>query len=299
VVVKRRARGARRAGLLLALIAACTAPAAGVLDVVEVPAAWGWREISGLAFGPDGQTLYAVSDRGRLSRLAVRIGHDADGTRRLRLQTPPQRIALAAGLRPNAEALAWRAAGTAAPAGGLLIADEQTHQALLVDVQGRRLGTLALPGTPPPGNNGGGSGVEAMAWHPVHGLMAALQRPPRGADKQVHLLHSGDGRTWGFEAGAARASLKALEVTAEGVWVLEKLDQGKTHRTLLRRLSAEACAPQQLCESARLELTDPRLRADDNLEALACRGDGRCVLASDDGGAAGGRTVLMLVQLPR
>lgn len=294
------ARALRTAALAAAGLLASGAPAAQparVVDVAQLPSAWGLREISGLAWAPDGQTLYAVSDRGRLWRLAVAIERTGDGER-LRLDGPPQRITLAAGLRPNAEALAWRAPHAAAPAGGLLIADEQAHQALLIDLQGRHLATLALPGTPPTDAKGGDYGVEAMGWHPVHGMMAALQRPPRGADRQVHLLHSGDGRTWGFEAAAARTSLKALEVAADGVWVLEKIDQGKTHRTLLRRLSAQACAPQQLCESARLELKDPRLRAEDNFEGLACRPDGWCLLGSDDGGSADGRTLLMLVHLP-
>lgn len=285
----------------LALGFAATHAAPAVLDVTELPAAAGPREISGLAWGPDGRSLYAVSDRGRLWRLAPDIGRDDAGQLRLRLDTPPQRIELAAGLRPNAEALAWRAPDAAAPDGGLLIADELTHQALLVDVQGKHLNTLPLPGSAPSKTKGGASGVEAMAWHPQHGLLAALQRPPSGADKGVHLLHGGDGRTWGFVAAGARSSLKALEVAGDALWVLEKLDQGKTHQTLLRRLSPQACAPQQLCESARITIADSRLRADDNFEGLACRPDGLCVLASDDGGGrpGTGRTMLVLVQLPR
>lgn len=285
----------RAASALLGLVAvgALAAEPARVLDVVEAPAAWGWREISGLAWGPDGRTLYAVSDRGRLWGWVPRIERERDGMR-LHVDTPPpQRLALPAGLKPNAEALVWVATHPAAPQGALLIADERAHRALLVDTQGELLATLPLPGVAR-----GNSGVEAMGWHASQGLVAALQRPPRG--QAGHLLHGG-GRSVAFEKAAQRASLKALEIVGEAVWVLEKLDagSGQPHRTLLRRLTAQGCAPQLLCESARVELDDPRVRADDNWEGLACRPDGLCAVVSDNGGAPAGRTALMLVQLPR
>jgi hypothetical protein len=296
VALTRLAAAGRLVAALVTLCVGCAAVAAEpgrVLDVAEAPAAWGWREISGLAWGPDGRTLYAVSDRGRLWRWVPRIGHAGEGTR-LHLDTAPQRIDLPAGLRPNGEALAWVAEHPAAPDGALLIADEREHRALLVSTHGELLSTLALPGVARDNKN---SGVEAIGWRAGQGWIAALQRPPSG--QQVHLLHGGDGRSQGFEKAAQRASLKALEVVGDAVWVLEKIDQGKTHRTLLRRLSAQGCALQQLCESARIELADPRVHESDNWEGLACRPDGLCVLVSDDGGVAGGRTALMLLRLPR
>jgi hypothetical protein len=282
--------------LALGAASAMAVEPAQVLDVVDAPAAWGWREISGLAWGPDGRTLYVVSDRGRLWRWTPRIEHAGSAVRlRVDAPPPPQRIDLPDGLRPNAEALAWVADHPAAPEGALLIADERAHQALLVSPHGALLATLPMPGVAR-GNN---SGVEAMAWRPGRGLVAALQRPARG--QAMHLLQGGNGAGQAFEPAAPRASLKALELVGDAFWVLEKLNEGhNTHRTLLRRLSAEGCAPPQtLCESARIELPKRSLQPQDNWEGLACRPDALCILAADSGGAPDGRTALMLLRLLR
>lgn len=218
------------AASVMALTTAVSSAQAQVLDVVELPSAWKLHELSGLAW-PDGRTLFAVSDRGRLWRLDVRIDRAA-GQPRLQLGSAPLRIALDVGKRLNAEAITWRAAD-----GMLLIADEAGHYVLAVDLDGHTRATLPLPA----GTSGGGanSGVEAMDWHPAHGLLAALQRPARGADKSVHVVHSADGRAWAFGAAdGGKSSLKALEVLAPDDWlVLEKIDRGTAHDMQLRRLT--------------------------------------------------------------
>jgi hypothetical protein len=272
---------------------------ASVLDVVELPAAWRAHELSGLAWVPAPAALLAVSDRGLLWRLPVQLEAGPDGER-LRLGTMTPAVALAAP-PPNAEGLAWREPGPGLPQGALIVADERGHRALIVDTQGRHRGDLPLPGPADMAARlrGANAGIEALAWHPAHGLIAAPQRPLRGADPQVHRMHATDGRHWDLRAAGGRSALKAIErVTPDTLLVLERIGGGRAQAAVLRALPLAGCGGMP-CDPPALPLADARLRAGDNLEGLACPREDRCLIVSDDGGAPTGRTVLVLVGLRR
>lgn len=251
-------------------------PALPVADHLVLPA--GSAELSGLAWRAEDRSLMAVSDRGHW--------------RRWRLSLAPGRIAgleaMASGRigpgRVNAEAV------VAAPGGGWLVADEAAHRVRRLDAQDRPAGERPLP----PGLAGqapGRHGVEALAWHGRHGLVAALQRPVAGH----HVLHADDG--WSCRvpvAAGGRSTLKdMLALDDRDLLLLEKQDLASGHRTLLRRVDLDRCG----APPATWVLATEGLPAGLNFEGLACVDTRRCLLVSDDGAGAG-PTVLVLVEWP-
>lgn len=295
----RRAAAVAAAGLLF------TAPAAAwqaeVLDVAELPTAWQAHELSGLAWVPQARALMAVSDRGLLWHLPVEWSGPA-GALRLRLGTPtPARMLGTPGApRPNAEALAWRPDTAGGAPAALLVADEAQHRVLAVDAEGRVLHTLPVPGPAEQAMQlrGANAGIEALAWHPALGLIAAPQRPVKGADATLHRLHAAGGQHWGFRAAGPKSSLKALEaLDGSTLLALERVGAGRSQQAVLRPLVLEGCGGERLCDAPALVLSHPALQGRDNFEGMACVGDGLCLVVSDDGGT--GRTRLLLVRLQR
>ena len=148
--------------------------AATLLQALPVPttAAAGVkpRELSGLAWSPDGQTLSAVSDRGRLFRWQLRWSQGLiDGLQPLSVHTLAHD-----GQVLNAEALAWQTLPTL-PTPTLVVADEAAPQVWPVSPDG-----VLGPGQPLPAplrdsdaRRGSNNGVEGLAWHPVQGWLAA------------------------------------------------------------------------------------------------------------------------------
>lgn len=279
----------RRALALWLLVLALPAAAQTRLPVVDhvvlpAEAVDGWRpaELSGLAWHAATGELMAVSDRGRWLRW--------------RLELAPGRIvrllAVAAGrlgtARVNAEAVVHTPGLDGA--GAWLVADEAAHQLVRLDAAGRPVGTRPLPpglASTPTGRRG----VEALAWHPRHGLIAALQRP----DDRHHHLHGDDGLLCRVPVSpGGRATLKDMHLQDDRtLLLLEKLDTGVTHRTLLRRVDLAHCdaAPATW-------LLDPDgPQAALNFEGLTCVDARRCLLVSDDAGRPG-QAVLVLVEWP-
>lgn len=295
----RCAAAAAAAGLLA--VGPAAAWQAEVLDLADLPPAWQAHELSGLAWMPQARALMAVSDRGQLWRLPVEWSGPA-GALRLHLGTPtPARALDTAGAPPpNAEALAWRPATASGAPAVLLVADEAQHRVLAIDPEGQVLQTLPVPGPADQAARlrGANAGIEALAWHPALGLIAAPQRPVKGADATLHRLHAAGGPHWDLRNAGPRSSLKALEVLdASTLLVLERTGVGRSQQAVLRPLVLAGCGGDRVCDAPALVLSHPALQGRDNFEGLACVGDGLCLVVSDDGGT--GRTRLLLVRLRR
>lgn len=256
-------------------------------------------ELSGLAWDPADARLYAVSDRGRLFTFAVGI------ERGLIASLVPLTGTLIGGARkPNAEAL-WLRHGNEGrlSENELVLADEAGIDALIIDCKGQLKGTEPLPQALRDRErwHNASSGVEALAWHGRHGLMAAPQRPLRGSPPGVHHVYAGSGQVWAFTAyPGGRSSIKAVELVDDGrLLVLEKIKQGDAHLTVLRELRLDRCAREAPCNAPAAQLKHSKILPDDNFEGMACVGNDLCLLVTDSGGSSSGRTLLALVQLAR
>lgn len=256
-------------------------------------------ELSGLAWDPDEARLYAVSDRGRLFTFALEIEHG-----RIAALVPLAGTLIGGARKPNAEALWLRRSHNGRPPNGeLVLADESEIDAVVLDLKGQPKGREPLPEALRAREkwHNASSGVEALAWHGRHGLVAAPQRPLRGSPPGVHRVYAGSGQVWAFLTyPGGRSSIKAIELVDEGrLLVLEKVKQGDGHLTVLRELRLDGCARDVPCNAPAALLQDSQLLPDDNFEGMACIAIDLCLLVTDSGGSSAGRTLLTLVHLVR
>lgn len=260
-------------------------------------------ELSALAWSPSAKTLFAASDKGRLFAYRLRW----DGEQRLtgaEISAATALIDPATGKRMNAEGLAFAPAGNGRAA-QLLVAPEKGASAWALAAVSPDLlpptaqawpaaiaQALAEPGTK--------HGVEAIEWHPEHGLMAALQRPV-STTPTLHTIHAADGRRWAFTSAATRADIKAIErIGIERLLVLERVRGGAQDRRefVLREIDLQACATAP-CNPPAIALRSAALDGRDNFEGLACIDATTCLLVSDDGSDGAGPTRLVQLRLQR
>ena len=207
----------------------------------------------------------------------------------------------------NAEALAWRRAGSSGAGGDehgtLWVAGETAAQAWTLDTQGRQTGTADWPAAlvADAARERSTHGIEAMDWHPQHGLLAALQRPLAGAVTGAgqaaawHAVHAASGRSWRFAPAGPGSQLKAIETlqrgSVAGLLVLERL---RGMQPVLRWLALDHCGDATPCTPEPVPLHGLPADGRHNVEGLACRDDGVCWLVSD---AASGKSPTRLLQL--
>jgi hypothetical protein len=257
------------------------------------------RELSALAWDPRARELVAVSDRGRLFRYRLAL----QGGQWRAEQVMAQRLDL--GVRAggqaqlgsrNVEALAWHRTGPDG-AGELLVAPEQGDHVTRLGAEGQVLGTLAWPtavaaALARAGAEGQRHGVEAIAWHDRHGLLAATQRPTRsppraaGGAERLHWIHAASGARWGFAASGRDSHLKAIESLPDGTLLLLERTQARGDErlhTVLRWLDLGACGEARLCAAPLLPMQPAPIVGPDNVEGLACNDEGTCWLVSDGG----------------
>jgi hypothetical protein len=260
-------------------------------------------EISGLAWDPEAQVLYAISDHGNLFRFRVSIENGA-----LRAVVPVSAVAMQGPASEKGKPSALDAEGLALRkvwAGDrqrveLLVATEGLPRVWRVDPAGTVLGMVPLPAqlSDAMRYEAGNTMLEAVAVHPVHGLLVAPERPLRGEDPQNgHRIHAID-RQWNIEALNPLASrLKAMEVLESGhLLVLERAGSGKRMVNALSRTDLNACNAPVTCAAQTLV----HINRDDgaeNFEGMAYLGHHQVLLASDNRGKKGSDTVFMLVDL--
>lgn len=262
-------------------------------------------EISGLAWDPHDQALHAVSDSGHLFRFRVQLEGGA-----LRAVVAESAVVLKhpdGSLGKPAEFDAEGLALRLAPAGDhrqveLLVATEGRPRVWRVDLAGTVLEALALP----PGLSDAkryqarNTMLEAVAVHPVHGLLVAPERPLRGEDpQQGHRIHALD-RHWNIQAlDPSSSRLKAMEVMESGLLlVLERSGSGKRLINALRLIDLNACKDRTPCVATTLLHID-RDGGSENYEGMAYLGRGMVLLASDNSGKKGTDTVFLLVDLSK
>jgi hypothetical protein len=249
-------------------------------------------ELSGLAWDAQREELVAVSDKGAVFRIAIKL--DAG---RLQAATVRRadRIGAAGDPKINAETVVAQGEGR------WWVSDEARHDLVQIDERGSALGRAPLPGRlgDPARLAQGNSGIEAMASHPQHGRLLVPQRPLRDTPAGIHHVVAEDGSVFALRADArAPSRIKAADAPVEGeLLLIEKLKLVGGDRVQLRRMKLADCPESRPCDppawAVEGELADGL-----NLEGLACIGPRLCLLVNDDGPPAPPGSWLLLVELP-
>jgi Esterase-like activity of phytase len=266
-------------------------------------------ELSALAWNPSTGLLHAASDKGRLFTYRLRWqGRVLDAAEPVHGQAWP----VAPGQRrPNIEGLALAPAMSASAPARLLVAAETGATAFEAPLP---LGGVAAPAplawpaaiSRALADPALRHGVEAIEWHPRHGLLAALQRPA-ASEPGAHAVHAADGTRWSFTPAAPRADVKAIErLDGERLLVLERARDGNSdghrRRFVLRELRLAECVgttDAAACRPLALPIVSPLLDGNDNFEGLACIDETTCLIVSDDGSEGAGPTRLVQLRLAR
>ena len=261
------------------------------------------REISGLAYSADDDVLYAVTDAGWLLHLVPRV---ADGrlvgltlTRQVRLTDPrgrPLHRAVA-----DAEGLAALAADDGQPGNTRLVVSFEGRPRIAEHAgDGRQLREYVLspPLDDPTRLDGPNHGLEALALHPTHGYVVALERPLRGSGAAGITLYAQDGRRWQYPAA---------DPLTQSVTGLDTLTDGSL--LAVERTYAGPFRP-VVCTISRLILGDTLVTEVlgryssahgwpvDNFEAIAHHRDRHFFVASDDNENPLQQALLLYLELP-
>ena len=275
--------------------------AAEVLDLVRVneqaKPAPPMRELSGLAWDNDEGRLIAVSDRGGVFSFTLDIEQG-----RIEAVVVSSAAAIQSPRRINAESV-WVRNGDNRKQGDseILVADERASNVAVVDLQGSIRSHITLPQALRDRRRyeEKSKGVEAMAWHSRHGLVAAPQRPLQGHAPSIHRIYASEGTVWAFIADRrGLSSVKAMESLGEGqLLVLEKVRTPAGDVSVLREIALAACSEVSPCDPPALALHHPEIDSRHNFEGLACIARDLCLLVTDDGKPGSAPGTLALVRL--
>jgi len=264
-------------------------------------------ELSGLAWDEDEQLLYAVSDKGNVFHFRLKLEGNA-----LVACEPVSAAALAdpeakasPSTRFNAEGLTVQNASNGKSGDTMLVVSLESDRARIIRFSpaGVALGELPVPSPlddPSKYRKGKATqGLEAVAYHPEHGLMTAPESPLPGRPDNLHTLYAGD-RHWSFERHSRDSRLKAIDLLADGnALVLERSQTGKgSNRTVtpsLRKVNLVACPRDGTCVTETLGVLPA---GSDNFEGMTLMGDHRVLIVSDHDAKDPGSTTLMLLTLP-
>ena len=262
----------------------------------------GVDELSGLAWDADERLLYAVSDQGNVFHF--RLGLEGDAI----VACDPVYAAVLTGADAgargkgfNAEGLTVRNADNGKRGDTELVVSLEGDPPRIVRFSpaGAELGALPVPS---PADDmrryrKRGRGLEAVAFHPAHGLVTAPESPLRDRPDDRHTLYA-VGRQWSFARHSPDSRLKALEVLADGsLLALERNRAGskESQTASLRRVELADCAEGRPCATRTVAVLPPGA---DNFEGMTLLDPRRILLVSDNGGKASQDTVLALVVRP-
>ncbi len=263
-------------------------------------------ELSGLAWDADEQMLYGISDRGFLYRFRLHLDNrhlktvePVDAVRlRWPMHLPPRHTGI------DAEGLAILK-GDNGVAGDteLLVATEGHPRVLRVSTDGQVLELVELPEplSDPRRYRADNTMLEAVAYSPQHGLLAAAEAPLVGAAPGLHEIYA-KGRSWRFPVlDIGRSRLKAMDSLPDGsLVVLERAKAGMGMRSgpviALRHIRLAACGADVVCETNELLFID-RTEGAENFEGMAYLGDMLFLLVADNMGDKRAPSVFLLVDL--
>lgn len=253
-------------------------------------------ELSGLAYDPDDDILYAVSDEGGLFALRARFenrvltGLDALSATRLR---DGGGLPLD-GASSDAEGLEWLPTER-----GLLISFERNHRIIEYRTDGRPVGRRA----PPSGYSATNGvfrapnlGLEALTLHQGQ-VLTGSESPRRRDDDDSYMISRADGTLFRLPRRDPEAGgLTALQALRDGrILAVERNFRSLWTPVVIRLylFGPEPSSPVRLIA----ELDNGKGWNIDNFEGLAVLPDGRLLMVSDDNGSGLQRTILLCFEL--
>jgi hypothetical protein len=257
-----------------------------------------FSELSDAAYDPDSRTLWLISDRGRLFAFRARFGTQSMELIPLtgyNLRTPKGHRLKPS--RRDSEGLARDGKGR------LWVSFEHKPRIARIDTHGRivRTRTLPKPLRALSKYRSKNKGIEALAWHPTYGLIAALEYPPEGTPLTEQTLYALSGKQWHFQAEQIPGSaVTAVEIMDDGnMLVLERaLDIQHFALTItLKKVYLDTCTHGR----CRTEVLAQMSTADgwnvDNFEGLARVAPHRYVMVSDDNNNPFQKTLLVYFEV--
>jgi Esterase-like activity of phytase len=261
-------------------------------------------ELSGLAYDADEDRLYAISDKARLFHFALVVEGDRIVTLKPlaghRLTDRAGKPLSASRFNPEGMEVLDAANGRKGDS-RLIIASETGPAAALFDTKGRKLADVALP-VPLRDTTAQRSledGIEAIAHHPAHGLLAAPEEPLKAEPRTRHTVYGTNGRHLTYSSeGIGRSSIKAMHARADGRIVVLERTRSADRLTLvphLRLIDPAAC--DTTCNTETVRIAVPGI-TDADFEGLTEIAPNLFLLVSDDQVNGERRTVFALVRLP-
>lgn len=262
-------------------------------------------ELSGLAWDNDEQLLYAVSDKGNIFHLRLKISGN---------QLEAAELVFAAHLL---DSKGVRVASYRADAEGLMVINANNGRKgdtqLVIALEGEpRLIRFTPDGraikniTPPRPLQERRSlrhpnlGLESVTFHPRFGFITAPEMPLRGEPANLHTIYSTKGQHWSFMAYPAENSgISALETLPDGnLLILERAWSGllSPMTISLRYLDFKQCSRDGACTVQNLRVLSSHLVVD-NYEGLTHIQGNQYLMVSDDGSSNWLTTKLTLFTL--
>ncbi len=262
--------------------------------------------LSGLAWDEDEGLLYALSDRGTLFHLRPHFTQEGRLADVEVLSAHPLRGPggdVLTGVRADAEGLAAIDARNGRRGDTrLLVAFERRPRILEVRPDGSWLATPALPA---PLNRreayaGANQSLEAVASHPVLGILTAPEQPLRGADAGQLAVYALDGRVWHApRAPHPNSALTEMEVLPDGsLLLLERAFELLPPRVVIWLRQGRLGDEGALALETRAVLDSSEGWHLDNFEGLARHRARRFFLVSDDNGSPLQNTLLIYLEVP-
>jgi len=255
-----------------------------------------FTEISGLAYDKAHDILYALSDKGYLYRLKLKIKKKRLASIKMleafRL-TSKKGKALKKSKR-DSEGLAWVDEG-------VIISFERKPNVSLYTFEGRKIKNYSLQKSlqNPKNYQGKNKMLEAVCIHPDLGMIMAPERALRDRDKHIHTLFGERKRQWHFKA---IGDIKAIEPMQDGtLLVMERpFKQHKAKRAAisLSQVTLKGCKKAEECSVKRVAFLDSidgwKL---ENFEGLTRLEGNRFLMISDNGGASNSPSIVVLFEV--
>lgn len=254
------------------------------------------QEMSGLAWDKDAKLLYAITNDAHLFHLKPVFdskGHlfDLSVKAAYKLKNPKGEP-LWGGFR-DSEGLVFIPGDSNHAQGRLLVSFENVHRVDQYDLMGNWLGPLPIPNDFENrhafyNNN---SGMEAIATHPLLGILTSTERPLINEPENARIIYSLDGKKkWQIpRSGVKNAAIVALESSDSGDLLVLERAYSSMFEPLVISLYRVSLDDSCLVETAELCTTQLLARFDtakgwaiDNFEGLTHLGDDHYFMISDN-----------------